>query len=40
MSTLGERNSGITIDGGDVSKAVAPLAFRDGATEKAVRMRG
>jgi len=35
----GERNAGITVDGGDVAKAAAPLAFRDGATEKAVRLR-
>ncbi len=35
----GEKNSGITIDGGDLAKAAKPLAFRDGATETAVKLR-
>ena len=35
----GAGNKGITIDGGDISKASSPLAFKDGAAEKAVRLR-
>ena len=35
----GEKNTGITVDGGDLSKATAPVAFKDGASEKAVRLR-
>jgi hypothetical protein len=29
----------ITVDGGDISKAAAPVAFRNGATEKSVKLR-
>ena len=35
----GAGNQGIKIDGGDLSKAARPLAFRDGATAQAVTMR-
>jgi hypothetical protein len=35
----GAANDGITIDGGDLSKAVKPVAFGNGASEKAVRLR-
>ncbi len=35
----GEANEGIIIDGGDLSKAASPLAFKSGATEKAVKLR-
>lgn len=35
----GGQNSDILIDGGNISKAEKPLAFRDGATEKAVKLR-
>ena len=33
----GDQNSGITLEGGDLTKAKMPLAFRDGATDAAVR---
>jgi hypothetical protein len=32
-------SEGITIDGGDLSKAASPTAFKNGATEKAVKLR-
>jgi hypothetical protein len=35
----GEDNAGIIIDGGDLSKASAPLAFKNGATDAAVKVR-
>ena len=35
----GAENENIKIDGGDVSKAATALAFKDGATKKAVQMR-
>ncbi len=35
----GAANDGIIIDGGDLSKASTPVAFKSGATEKAVKMR-
>lgn len=35
----GTENENIKIDGGDVSKAVAVLAYKDGATKKAVQLR-
>ncbi len=35
----GGENEGIIIDGGDLSKASTPLAFKNGATEKAVKLR-
>jgi polygalacturonase len=35
----GAENDNIKIDGGDVSKAAKPLAFKDGATQKAVQLR-
>jgi hypothetical protein len=35
----GAANDNITVDGGDLTKAAAPLAFKSGATEKAVKLR-
>jgi hypothetical protein len=35
----GSANQEIIIDGGDLSKATRPLAFKDGATEQAVKLR-
>jgi hypothetical protein len=35
----GAGNEGIILDGGDLSKATSALAFKDGATEKAVKLR-
>ncbi len=35
----GTANEGITIDGGDLSRAAKPLAFTSGATEKGVKLR-
>lgn len=35
----GAENEGIIIDGGDLSKASTPLTFKNGATEKAVKLR-
>ncbi|HVU33812.1 MAG TPA: glycosyl hydrolase family 28 protein [Opitutaceae bacterium] len=36
----GPASTGITIDGGDLSKAAQPIRVRDGASEAAVRVRG
>jgi polygalacturonase len=36
----GAENENIKIDGGDLSKAVRPIAYKNGATEKAVQRRG
>jgi Glycosyl hydrolases family 28 len=35
----GPSNQGITIEGGDLSKAARPLTFKSGATEQAVKLR-
>ncbi|HTQ32087.1 MAG TPA: glycosyl hydrolase family 28 protein [Opitutaceae bacterium] len=35
----GTGNEGIIIDGGDLTQAAAPLAFKNGATESAVKLR-
>jgi polygalacturonase len=35
----GEKNAGVTVDGGDLSKAKTPVTFRDGATPVAVKLR-
>ena len=35
----GARNQGITVDGGDLSKAAKPLSFSGGADSQAVRLR-
>lgn len=35
----GTGNEGITIDGGDLSKASRPLALKNSVTEKAVKLR-
>jgi hypothetical protein len=40
LQVEGVNSEGITVDGGDFSKAVNPLAFKSGATEKAVKLRG
>ena len=39
LQVEGEGNAGITIDGGDLTKAAVPVTFRDGAAEKTVRLR-
>jgi polygalacturonase len=39
LQVEGENSSGITIDGGDISKAEKPLAFRSGATDKSAKLR-
>ncbi|MGH9354104.1 MAG: glycosyl hydrolase family 28 protein, partial [Terriglobia bacterium] len=39
LEVEGEANEGITIDGGDLSKAVKPLALKNGAGPKAVKLR-
>lgn len=39
LQVEGVANEGITIDGGDISKAATPVAFKNGATEKAVKLR-
>ena len=35
----GATSEGITVDGGDISKAAAPLAYGGGASAKAVKLR-
>ncbi len=35
----GAANEGIIVEGGDLSKAAAPVAYKNGATEKAVTLR-
>jgi hypothetical protein len=35
----GAKNEGITIDGGDLSQAETPIVFKNGATEKSVKLR-
>ena len=35
----GAGSGDIVVDGGDISKAAAPVAFRDGASDKAVKVR-
>ena len=35
----GAGNEGIIVDGGDLSKAASALAFKNGATDKAVKLR-
>lgn len=39
LQVEGAANAGITLDGGDISKAAKPLAFTNGADEKAVKLR-
>jgi hypothetical protein len=39
LQVEGAANAGITLDGGDISKAATPLAFKNGASEKAVKLR-
>ena len=39
LQVEGAASAGITIDGGDLSKAASPLTFRRGAAEKAVKLR-
>jgi hypothetical protein len=40
LQVEGAASQGITIDGGDISKATAPLAFESGAAKTAVKLRG
>ena len=40
LQVEGAANDGIVLDGGDISKAATPLAFKNGALEKSVRLRG
>ncbi len=40
LEVEGAGSQGITIDGGDISKAKTPLAFAAGAAKNAVRLRG
>ena len=39
LELVGTNNSGVTIDGGDLSKTAKPVIFSNGATRKAVRLR-
>jgi hypothetical protein len=39
MQVEGDKSQSITIDGGDISKAVKPLAFAAGASDKSVKLR-
>jgi polygalacturonase len=39
LQVEGSGNQGITIDGGDLSKAALPAAFKNGATKEAVKIR-
>ena len=39
LQAEGAATEGITIDGGDLMKAAAPLAFKNGAETKAVKLR-
>jgi len=35
----GPGNENITLDGGDISKAATPVAYKDGATERTLKLR-
>jgi hypothetical protein len=39
LQVEGAANEGITFDGGDISKAATALAFKNGASEKSVKLR-
>jgi hypothetical protein len=39
LQVEGAGNERITIDGGDISYAIKPTIFQDGALEKAVKLR-
>ncbi len=39
LQVEGEKSANVTLDGGDVTKAAAPVAFRSGARKTAVRVR-
>ncbi|MGH9404009.1 MAG: hypothetical protein ACRD2P_18155 [Terriglobia bacterium] len=39
LQVEGESNTGITIDGGDLSKAAKRVAFKSGASTEAVKLR-
>lgn len=39
LQVEGAANEGITVDGGDISKAATPVTFKNGAPEKAVKIR-
>ncbi|MGN6181093.1 MAG: glycoside hydrolase family 28 protein [Mucilaginibacter sp.] len=40
LAVEGERSNAITIDGGDISKAVTAVSFNKGALKQAVKLRG
>ena len=40
LQVEGAENENITVDGGDISRAALPLAFKNGASEKSVKLRG
>src|SRR5205823_480518 len=40
LQVEGAGSAGITVEGGDLSKAAKPLAFQNGSDQKAVRLRG
>jgi hypothetical protein len=40
LQVEGAESQGITVDGGDISKAAAPVAFESGAAKSAVKLRG
>jgi hypothetical protein len=40
LQVEGAANAAITLDGGDISKAATPVAFKNGATENSVKLRG
>ena len=39
LQVEGADNGNITIDGGDISKAATPVAFKNGASESSVKLR-
>jgi hypothetical protein len=39
LELVGQSNSSVTIDGGDLSKSAKPIIFSSGATPNAVRLR-
>jgi hypothetical protein len=40
LQVEGAANENITLDGGDISKAAKPLEFKNGASEKSMKLRG
>ena len=39
LQVEGEGNDGIIVEGGDLSKAASPVAFKNGAPETSVKLR-